>query len=253
MKAQVTSLGEAGSTPATIKVQEIHDFDKFDDICEGKQYEVPNMILESDGTSGGGGRLSFNSKVILHGSLMLAGWGFLLPLGAIVAKFGKHRADAWWFKLHHTIQPLGLLVAIISWIYALVNFTAFGAKGVDTLYYPHAVCGITTMVIGSLQPLNAFVRPHPAAEGERKTSIRVAWEIMHKGLGWVCILLALVTIGMGITLLPPDNTQVNFKISFGSLLGIVVIALVFLVIEGARYEGRKLPEQHKNRNVVQEL
>merc|ERR1712038_1989326 len=144
-------------------------------------FEVPNMIIESDGSNGGGGgrggkKLSFNNKVIIHGSLMLIGWGFLLPLGAIVAKFGKHRADAWWFKLHRTIQPVGLLIAIISWIYALMNFSALRAKGSGTLHYPHAVCGIVTMLIGSLQPLNALVRPHPAQEGEEKKMIRLVWE-----------------------------------------------------------------------------
>jgi len=243
MKAQVTSLGEAGFTPATIQVKEIHDFDQFDTICEGKQFEVPNMMLET-GISGGGGSgsttLSFNGKVVIHGGLMIAGWGFLLPLGAIVAKFGKHRDDAWWFKLHRIIQPVGLLIAIISWIYALRNFSALEAKGVDTLHYPHAVCGIITMVIGSLQPLNAFVRPHPTNEGEQKSSIRFAWEIMHKSLGWMCILLAFSTIGMGITLLPPeDNTK--FTVILGIVLALLFAVLLFLVNESKRYKRNKLP------------
>lgn len=52
------------------------------------------------------------------------------------------------------------------------------------------------MVIGLLQPLNAVVRPHKEKDGKHSRQ-RVAWEIVHKGGGWLALILAAVTIAMG--------------------------------------------------------
>ena len=58
------------------------------------------------------------------------------------------------------------------------------------------------MVIGILQPFNAFFRPHATAAGEVKTTTRRLWEILHKGGGYTAIFLGILNIFGGAQLLP---------------------------------------------------
>lgn len=181
---------------------------------------------------------------LLHGSLMLIGWGILLPSGAIVAKFSKHREHAFWYKVHRIIQPFGLLVAIFGWFIALKNFSALNAKGDPGLSYPHAMCGMVTMVIGIIQPVNAILRPHKPEESEPKSTLRIAWELLHKGLGWIAIFLAAVTIWMGTTLLPTINHQRAFQVCYAIVICGIIVLAAFFHVEGKKTAYNKAPRDN---------
>jgi len=231
IQGTVKNLG-SGDTPALISVSSVDDYEDFDTICDGKQFEVPNMVVANAGAAG-----TMQNLFLLHGSLMLIGWGILLPSGAIVAKFSKHRENSFWYKVHRVVQPIGLLVAIIGWIIALMNFRALNAKNDPGLSYPHAMCGMVTMVIGIIQPVNALLRPHKV-DSEPTTTLRMAWELLHKGLGWIAIILAAVTIWMGTTLLPIMKDQRVFQVCYAiAILGIISLAAFF------HAEGQKIAYQ----------
>lgn len=170
-----------------------------------------------------GADVDLRAMHLLHGSLMLIAWGFLLPLGAMTARFFKHRPDSIWFDIHKACQIFGLLLACVGWGIALVNFTALNDIGFHT--YRHAVCGMVTMVLGLLQPLNAILRPHPPAEGESKTKFRSIWEIVHKGSGYLTLALAGVTIILGTLSLPDPKDQTTFQTTYivGCLGGLVLV------------------------------
>lgn len=170
---------------------------------------------------------------------MIIAWGLLLPSGAIIAALGKHRPDAMWFKVHRVVQPIGLIVALIAWIIALRNFTALQASGDGTLHYPHAILGMITMVIGLIQPLNAIFRPHAPKKGEEKTTLRLLWEICHKGLGWVGIFLSIVTISIGTTLLADKTHRRNLQVIYGVFMGGLLLLLAIpLFLEKKRFKNR---------------
>jgi hypothetical protein len=156
---------------------------------------------------------NLNSKYYAHGALMLIGWGWLLPMGAIFAKLFKHRPDAIWFQLHRTLQVSGLMISTIGFIIALKNFKVFQDKGFNT--YKHGVMGITVMVLGWLQPMNALLRPLPTKDGEVKETIRWVWEMVHKGFGWTTLAMAVATICLGTTLLPFVDDQKTFQLAYG--------------------------------------
>ena len=63
----------------------------------------------------------------------------------------------------------------------------------------HEVLGVLVMVLGWLQPLNALLRPHAPnrKEGEAKSTLRLAWEVAHKSLGYVTTLCAIINIFFG--------------------------------------------------------
>ena len=155
---------------------------------------------------------------------MLIGWGWMLPMGAIFAKFFKHRPDGLWFKIHRALQVLGLLFATVGWLVALTNFTSLNDKGLNN--YRHGVLGCVTMALGLLQPLNAVIRPHPPAEGEEKETTRLIWEIVHKGFGYIALMLAIATIGYGTTLLPDPDVQKTFQMAYAIGVGATILLLV---------------------------
>eukprot|EP00592_Proboscia_alata_P000453 CAMPEP_0194370940 /NCGR_PEP_ID=MMETSP0174-20130528/19281_1 /TAXON_ID=216777 /ORGANISM="Proboscia alata, Strain PI-D3" /LENGTH=373 /DNA_ID=CAMNT_0039148687 /DNA_START=186 /DNA_END=1307 /DNA_ORIENTATION=+ len=227
MTATVLDLGDADTPPLIQLVDNgIAPFEEFETICgNSTRYIPPNGIIAT-----GAGALT--QTIIIHGSIMLVGWGLLLPTGAIVARFGKHRPNAWWFKLHRVIQPLGLTFALIGWIIALLNFTTLEGSFDGRLNYPHALLGMTTMCIGLIQPLNAIVRPHGPEEGKPKSTLRFVWEITHKGLGWLGIGLGICTVGIGTTLLQDKVHRKVFQIVYGACVGSFLCFLViFLSVE----------------------
>merc|ERR1711871_408036 len=129
-----------------------------------------------------------------HGACMLLSWGFLLPSGVLAARYLRHRPDVLWFRIHRPVQMLGLSLALIGWSIALSRFHVFGSG--FNKFSLHGGLGMTVMVIGLLQPINALVRPHP----KPRTLRRKVWEHIHKKSGYAAVLLGLVTVTIGVTL-----------------------------------------------------
>ncbi|KAL1496873.1 hypothetical protein AB1Y20_014456 [Prymnesium parvum] len=128
---------------------------------------------------------------LLHGVLMAFGWGFMLPAGAIIARFYK-RLGPLWFTLHKLLQVGGLLVVVGSWAIAIAQFAPFGLTNESMA---HFVLGNIVTALGVLQPINALLRPHHGAR------FRSEWEVLHKLSGWLSLALAIPTIVIGILLL----------------------------------------------------
>lgn len=170
---------------------------------------------------------SFRNKRLAHGSMMLIGWGILLPNGMLFARYFKeHPPKGFWFKIHKYCQPAGLLFALTGWIIALVNFDVFQDR--DTRFV-HGLVGSVVMALGLLQPLNAYFRPHlPHNEGDPKTTIRVIWEHYHRGAGWTCFFLAILVIVLGTTMLPQPSDQRAFQITYAISLVCMVGAVVYM-------------------------
>ena len=230
--ATVINLG-SNSTPALIQVTNVQDFGNG---CGGVEFEIPNMIVDN-GKGGGGSsglfQLSYATLVIIHGVLMVIGWGLLLPLGAIFARFSKHWENNIWFTIHSRVQPFALVLVIIGFWIALQNFTALETRGSPGgLTYPHAVCGIITMVLGMFQAVNGLLRPHISSDDTtEKTSTRKLWEIVHKLAGYSALLLAVPTIILGTRLLVDGD---KFLITYIVFLGLLAFLIVMLILDKKR-------------------
>eukprot|EP00980_Cylindrotheca_fusiformis_P001611 scaffold363_cov56-Cylindrotheca_fusiformis.AAC.30 len=177
---------------------------------------------------------SFRRKRLAHGSMMLIGWGILLPNGILFARFFKHRPDGLWFRIHKMCQPVGLLFALTGWLIALINFDVFGDRDVR---FVHGVVGSIVMSLGLLQPLNAYFRPHlPHGDGE-KTFVRVLWEHYHRGAGWTCFFLAILVIFLGTTMLPDPSHQLAFQIVYIISLLSMIGGLVYMKMDSKKTLG----------------
>lgn len=237
INATVMDMGSK-STPALISVTSVQNYEVG---CGGLEYEAPSMVVSA---SGGEGGVSFATLVLIHGSLMIVGWGLLLPTGVIIAALAKHRPDALWFKIHKILQPFALLVTIAGFWVALQNFSALQAT-VGTLNHSHATCGVVTMVLGILQPISGWLRPH-VEEDEEKSSKRFAWEVCHKGIGYSVIFLAVATIIMGtqITSIPSDGTKL--LITYLVFVGVLVFLIIALLLDKhVIYEEVKVKEEEE--------
>lgn len=136
----------------------------------------------------------FQTSAVLHGIMMMVAWAFLLPGGIVVAKFRIPNKDTW-FKTHMGMQFLGLICATTGLVLIIV---AYNREKLNHFQIPHAKMGLVVMVLAGLQPLNAFIRP-PVGDG-RTTFKRMIWEIIHKGLGYVVVLLAWINIFLAMDL-----------------------------------------------------
>lgn len=182
---------------------------------------------------------------IAHGALMLLGWGLILPAGVLSARFLKYKGPIW-FHAHRALQIGGLLVASAGWIIALVKFDVFTADGLDPTVI-HGSLGIVTMCLGLLQPVNAFFRPH--VTNGPKLFARLVWEILHKASGYTALLLAMVTICLGIPLIGPSTA---FKWAYGAIFGILGLLGLFIIRDASKskHMTNERPVTTKNSELV---
>lgn len=143
---------------------------------------------------------------------MVAAWGVLLPAGAFAARFGKipdlsvwprELEDLRWWNGHRVLQWSGIAVMGVGlW---LVWGAAMGA---DRLALVHGWMGWTVCAMGLFQVGFALIRGTKG--GPTETSMRgdhydmTPWrnwfERVHKSVGWMALLLAIVTIALGLVL-----------------------------------------------------
>mmetsp|Transcript_29109 Transcript_29109/g.55192 ORF Transcript_29109/g.55192 Transcript_29109/m.55192 type:complete len:396 (+) Transcript_29109:589-1776(+) len=224
-----------GTNPAVITINRVEHSFPDTPFCgvngvgnTGLEASVPSVIITASGSN-------FEKAARAHGALMLIGWGWLLPSGVIVAKLFRHRPNGFWFKIHRPLQMLGLACTIAGFAIALVNFDVFSGKG--SISHIHGSLGATVMTFGMLQPLNAFIRPHPNQEGKERNIKRTIWEIVHKGGGYGSCLLAVATISIGTTLLPNVDDQKKYQMAYGIGAGCLLLFLaVFGIYDKSNYQ-----------------
>ncbi|KXJ05884.1 Cytochrome b561 and DOMON domain-containing protein [Exaiptasia diaphana] len=69
----------------------------------------------------------------------------------------------------------------------------------DHFKFAHGAIGLDIMIVGVMQPLNGFFRPHKSPDGSR-TLKRIIWEWYHKLAGRFALILALINICLGLFL-----------------------------------------------------
>ena len=117
---------------------------------------------------------------------MVASWGTMLPWGVVLAKRRVHQ----WFVYHRNLQSIGWLLQLIGMIAIVLHVqeSSGGGGGAVVIHFEslHGKIGLAVSSIGTLQPLNALMRPHPVnhVTGKR-TKGRATWEIIHKTFGWL--------------------------------------------------------------------
>jgi hypothetical protein len=159
--------------------------------------------------------------------LMVVSWGFLLPFGVFIANMTRSINNVKknsWFIAHRTIQYIGWALQLLGFIAAVVYCQLYSAH----FTVLHTWIGLAVVVVGTLQPLNAYCRPHAAAApNETKSGARQCWEFMHKGFGYVAIFGGIFNVVLGILLVKQDGYVSTVS---GISLSLFIINMSIVVI-----------------------
>ena len=78
---------------------------------------------------------------------MCLAWGFLIPLGVVIACFRTVRGmGTWWFHLHRALQLLGFLVSLAG-----LSVGVYLDPGEGGLFWQHKIIGIAVNVLALVQ------------------------------------------------------------------------------------------------------
>lgn len=148
-----------------------------------------------------------------HARLMVLGWSILIPLGMVTARFFKvWPRQRWpevldspvWWRLHVSLQTLGIATMSLGVLLAFGR----GAGGSSVAVWHHRV-GWVLVGAGWLQVLGGVLRGSkggPGAHGLRgdhydMTRRRLAFEYLHKSLGWAALPLVVANTAAGLVML----------------------------------------------------
>ncbi|KAF3652500.1 Cytochrome and DOMON domain-containing protein, partial [Capsicum annuum] len=141
-----------------------------------------------------------------HGLLNMVGWGILMPIGVMVARYLR-QYDPIWFYSHATIQSLGFILGFAGVISGLILNSRL-----QNNVNKHKGLGIVILLLGCLQVIAVLVRP------DKESKIRKYWNWYHYTAGRILILLASINVFYGIHL---GNAGTSWNAGFS-------IALVIL-------------------------
>ncbi|PSR86262.1 Cytochrome b561 and DOMON domain-containing protein [Actinidia chinensis var. chinensis] len=147
-----------------------------------------------------------------HGILNMLGWGILMPIGAIVARYFK-QWDPIWFYSHISIQSLGFIFGIAGVICGFLLENKLSAN-----VNKHKGLGIFILILGCLQVMAFLARP------EKVSKYRKYWNWYHYIVGRLLIFFAAVNVFYGIHL---GNAGSGWNAGFAVVLvGLFIVATV---------------------------
>ena len=185
----------------------------------------------------------------VHIACMMLSWGFLLPIGALMAISFRHffTSPKRWFQLHIAIQLIGVLLNIVGFCIPFLNMALHFTS-------VHGILGTVVFAMGLAQVLQGFIRPSKQAN-EKPTMLRRVWEMCHKGFGRIVILLAWINIFLGIQMIRNSYSGVpgseRVITSGKALLGIQIGLAVMLTALSLFYQSK--PKEEKNGEVTDEI
>ncbi|GMH21747.1 hypothetical protein Nepgr_023589 [Nepenthes gracilis] len=140
-----------------------------------------------------------------HGILGIFGWGLILPVGAIVARFLKHKEPLWYY-LHTVIQFAGFLIALAGVVIGQALYNHMHADAAA-----HRGIGYFALTLSILQILAFFIRP------SKESKIRGLWSAYHRWFGVITLFFGALNIVLGMQI---GGAGSDWKIGYGFLLAI---------------------------------
>ncbi|XP_031392992.1 cytochrome b561 and DOMON domain-containing protein At3g61750 [Punica granatum] len=164
------------------------------------------------------GSMSFAAKGMSsrkksHGILGMLAWGLILPTGAIVARYFRHK-DPLWYYLHTVIQLVGFIIGLGAAVLGVQLYNEFHPD-----IAAHRGIGIFILVLTILQVLAFFLRPN------KDSKIRKYWNWYHNWFGRLALFFGAVNIVLGIQV---GGAGSQWKIGYGFLVGTIMASVTVL-------------------------
>ncbi|XP_054781557.1 cytochrome b561 and DOMON domain-containing protein At3g25290-like [Prosopis cineraria] len=176
-----------------------------------------------------GGADSRTQQKNIHGVLNAVSWGFLFPLGVIIARYMRvfPSLDPTWFYLHVFCQVSGYAIGVSGWAIGL----KLGSESHGIHHSGHRNIGIALFCLATLQVFALFLRP------KKEHKYRTWWNMYHHGIGYITIILGIINIFGGFNILSPHR---RWKIAYvAAIAALAVIALLLEVITWIVFFTRK--------------
>ncbi|MED6144496.1 hypothetical protein PIB30_016164 [Stylosanthes scabra] len=127
----------------------------------------------------------------VHGILILVGWGTLLPIGAIIARYFREVPIKWkqWFWCHIVCQTMGYIVGTIGWCIGIWLRT-LSKHFMSKLQLALTIIAFTIL---NLQMVSVLMRPN------KEGGYGKWWNIWHHATGYAAIVMVAVSIFAGIS------------------------------------------------------
>lgn len=152
-----------------------------------------------------------------HGTVNIIGWGILLPIGVIIARYFKKLPFKGndWYSLHVVSQLSGFLLGTVGWGLGLAIKNAAKETSMST----HGILGTIIFAFAALQP----------NEGHE---CRKYWVIYHHIIGYALIVIIIANIFEGMNNQNPAALN-KLRWFYGVTVG--VLALTALALEVKRW------------------
>ncbi|KAL2496051.1 Cytochrome [Forsythia ovata] len=154
-----------------------------------------------------------------HGILNIVGWGIIMPVGVIIARYLRRYPIRWrlWFTLHISCQIAGYILGSAGW----ASGRWLGKQSKYYVFTTHGIFATTIFVSTTIQMFALVLKP------KRDDLFRKYWNIYHHFVGYAILAIISMNIFKGIAILKPDYT---WKWAYIVVLGILAAtALAFEV------------------------
>ncbi|WCJ22413.1 Cytochrome b561 and DOMON domain-containing protein At3g61750 [Euphorbia peplus] len=148
-----------------------------------------------------------------HGIMGILAWALVLPAGAIIARYLKHK-DPLWYYLHAAIQFVGFLFALATVVLGQQLYAKINAA-----IPAHRAIGIFVLTISILQILAFFLRPN------KDSKIRRYWNWYHGWFGRIALFFGALNVLLGIH---AASAGIAWKICYAFLIATVLVASIIL-------------------------
>lgn len=169
----------------------------------------------------------------VHGFMMFLAWGMLLPGGILAARYTKHLTGEVWFKIHVYSQYSGLAITFLGILFAVAELRGFHIGSV------HVKFGVLTILMGCIQPINAYFRPKKPAN-EIPSTKRVIWEYVHTYVGRSAILVGIAALISGMKHLGERyNDETTPGLTWALIIWVLLGAITVLYLEYYEQKRRR--------------
>ncbi|XP_078172443.1 cytochrome b561 and DOMON domain-containing protein At3g07570-like [Carex rostrata] len=199
----VYAVGPRGSLPSSSGYLSEHR-----DMSHASFDANTGVFSDAEGSSGFG-------KEKQHALLVILGWGVLVPIGILAARYFKSY-DPHWFYGHISIQTIGFGLGLAG---IIMGFD-LDEDEIDN-YDTHKALGIVVLVLGCLQ-LTAFL-----ARPNKTSKVRKYWNWYHHNIGRFALSFAIGNIFLGLSIAEESK---SWFIGYGVFLGVWVLIAALLEI-----------------------
>jgi hypothetical protein len=153
---------------------------------------------------------------VTHGVVNAISWGFLLPAGAVTARYLRQMQSIGptWFYIHAAIQLTGFLLGTIGFSIGIV----LGHNSPGVTYGLHRSLGIATFTAAALQTLALLFRP------KTTNKFRRYWKSYHHFVGYACVVMGVVNVFQGFEVLREGRSyaKLGYCLCLSTLVGVCV-------------------------------